>query len=282
MKKVTFISSLLLIFTFSLFAQNKQSKPKAETTKKISKVPIFSCGICNGKAINLVKPLYSQAAKAVGARGSVSVSVLIDEKGNVVEAKAVLGHLLLRPSSIKAALESKFEPIKIGGKPVMVYGTIVYNFSLNTYNWLEIGSAVKGAKFVEMLPVNFTEERQLYETYKLADHDGRVFIFNDLRGAVELKLNNEHKKLWLFKVGMLLSDLQEWCCGNQNIQKFVIELKALLINIPKNISPALISKLNNIVFLQENPNLNFYSPSDGNKIYQQLKDIMEKLPLLGN
>jgi len=56
-----------------------------------------SLGVINGRAADLVKPVYSAAAKAVNAQGTVEVQVMIDEAGKVVSAHAISGNALLRP-----------------------------------------------------------------------------------------------------------------------------------------------------------------------------------------
>ena len=88
-----------------------------------------SGGVVNGRAINLVKPPYPPAAKAVRASGAVNVQVTIDEDGNVILASAVSGHNLLRAAAEQAARASKFNPLTISGQKVMMTGVIVYNFS---------------------------------------------------------------------------------------------------------------------------------------------------------
>lgn len=86
-------------------------------------------GVLNGKAVSLPKPAYPSAAQAVGASGAVNVAVRIDEEGNVVSANAVSGHPLLRQASEKAAMQAKFKPTMLEGKPVKVTGIVVYNFA---------------------------------------------------------------------------------------------------------------------------------------------------------
>lgn len=98
----------------------KEEKPK--TT-------IVSLGVINGKATSLPKPPYPPTAKAVGASGAVNVQVLIDETGDVVSAKAVNGHPLLRAAAERAARSAKFTPTKLSNIPVKVNGLIVYNFA---------------------------------------------------------------------------------------------------------------------------------------------------------
>jgi TonB family protein len=91
---------------------------------------VVSGGVLNGKAIELPKPAYPAAAKAVRAEGAVAVEVTIDESGSVTNAAAVSGHPLLRAAAEKAARGAKFEPTLLDGKPVMVSGILTYNFVL--------------------------------------------------------------------------------------------------------------------------------------------------------
>ncbi len=85
-------------------------------------------GVLNSKAINLVQPQYSPAAKAVRASGEVNVQVVLDENGDVISVKSTSGEYVLRPAAEKAARASKFNPTISNGKPVKVTGVIVYNF----------------------------------------------------------------------------------------------------------------------------------------------------------
>lgn len=99
------------------------------TSNNSGSVKTISGGVINGKAINLVKPEYPSAAKAVRASGAVNVQVTVDENGDVISATAVSGHALLKSSAVKAAKESKFNPTMLSGQKVRVSGIIVYNFT---------------------------------------------------------------------------------------------------------------------------------------------------------
>ncbi len=94
-----------------------------------SNVKQISGGVLNGKAIDLPKPVYPPAARAVRASGAVNVQVLVNENGTVVSATAVSGHQLLRQSAAQAARNAKFAPTMLSGKAVKVSGVIVYNFT---------------------------------------------------------------------------------------------------------------------------------------------------------
>jgi TonB family protein len=106
-------------------------EPKTPTPVPRTPPPVpktVSGGVLNGKAVNLVKPPYPPAARAVKASGAVNVQVTIDEEGNVISASAVSGHPLLRAASVSAAQASKFSPTILSGQRVKVTGVIVYNF----------------------------------------------------------------------------------------------------------------------------------------------------------
>jgi TonB family protein len=89
---------------------------------------LLPAGVLNGMAISLPKPPYPAIAISAHVSGSVRVSVLIDENGNVISATAVSGHPFLRAAAVEAARGARFGPTLHGGKPVKVSGVLVYNF----------------------------------------------------------------------------------------------------------------------------------------------------------
>jgi TonB family protein len=103
--------------------------PDRSTPAPTPNVPSrVSRGVVNGQAISLPKPAYPSAARAVNAKGTVSVSVIIDRSGNVISARAVSGHPLLRAPAEAAARRARFRPTLLSGQAVEVSGSIVYNF----------------------------------------------------------------------------------------------------------------------------------------------------------
>ena len=82
-----------------------------------------------GKAISLPTPVYSAAARAVGAKGTVTVQITVDEKGNVISAKALDGNPMLRPAAVEAAWKARFKPTTLSNVPVKVTGLISYHFN---------------------------------------------------------------------------------------------------------------------------------------------------------
>jgi TonB family protein len=83
--------------------------------------------ILNSRAIKLFKPTYPQAAKLLNIWGEVKVEVEVNEKGDVITAKAVSGHTAFHQICEKAAMKSKFSPTFVNGQPVSTKGIIVYH-----------------------------------------------------------------------------------------------------------------------------------------------------------
>ena len=101
--------------------------PKPEIPKVVNQ----STGVIKGNAIFLPKPIYSNIARQIRLQGDVTVQILIDENGNVISAKAVSGHPMLVPETLKAARQARFKPTTLSGQPVKVSGLITYNFTLS-------------------------------------------------------------------------------------------------------------------------------------------------------
>ena len=97
-------------------------KPEVQVGKNLA-------GQLCGKAISLPKPPYPDEAKKQKISGTVRIEIVIDEKGDVIWAKAIEGHPLLREASLKAACMSRHSPYQISGQGVKASGVISYNFS---------------------------------------------------------------------------------------------------------------------------------------------------------
>ena len=102
--------------------------PPAPPKVELPKAPI-SGGVMTGRATSLPKPVYSVAARSVGAQGKVTVQITVDEAGKVISARALDGHPLLRAAAVEAAWKAKFDPTLLTGMPVKVTGIISYNFT---------------------------------------------------------------------------------------------------------------------------------------------------------
>lgn len=111
--------------------EKAESTPRAEETPRGSepgKRGPVSAGVLNGKAISLPTPEYPAEARAAGAEGVVVIQVMIDEQGNVTDARPISGPKLLQETSLNAARQAKFSPTLLSGEPVKVTGVLVFNF----------------------------------------------------------------------------------------------------------------------------------------------------------
>src|SRR5262245_4013964 len=82
------------------------------------------------KVLKSVRAYYTPAARAARVSGTVAVSVLIDERGEITETKFVSGHELLKLSALRAARQWLFAPALRNGVPVKVRYPIEFSFPL--------------------------------------------------------------------------------------------------------------------------------------------------------
>ena len=79
-----------------------------------------------------VDPVYPPLARQVRDEGTVVVDAVIDEHGNVVQARVLSGNALLVDAALKAVLQWKFEPTTLNGHPVSVELQVQVHFNLNS------------------------------------------------------------------------------------------------------------------------------------------------------
>jgi protein TonB len=84
------------------------------------------------RQIYSVDPEYPTLARETHIRGTVLVEAVIDEKGNVVQARIVSGHPLLIAAALKAVLQWKYEPTSLNGQPISVVLQVQVNFNLKS------------------------------------------------------------------------------------------------------------------------------------------------------
>lgn len=259
----------ILVLGLPILAQDK-----AASTRKAVKKPIISAGIVNGRAKDLVVPEWPPAAKFTNDHGLVRVEVEIDESGNVVSALATEGPILLRNASVKAAKGSTFHAILLKGKPVRVSGAIIYKFIPKHYNWLEIGLAEPGSVEWSKLPDGLEQISALRNSFRSATWGENPTEEAALIAAVESALVSDYKKLWLFRVGRSLNQIRlQYKKSEETLARVGDELERLLITKPENASVALLRKLETIVTLIRNPDLNTLDPIRGSRLNEEMTEI---------
>jgi TonB family protein len=255
-----FRTSLFIILaglSLNVFSQNDpvtETKPqtKINKTEKPLKTKMISKGIINDRALFLVEPEYPESAKSLKLSGKVLIEVIIDEAGYVIEAKAIKGHPILRKASLEAAKDSKFAPFFIDKTPVKAKGIIVYVFSPNQLNWLEIGYYSPHTERIKrFLPDNFDDEKGLITKMNATDTDYDPNGYKNLVLAIENKLGNNEKHLWLFKLGIIINNLVNNESDKQTKTNTITKIQTHLYSKPEKISPNLNSTLEKLVSLSQ-------------------------------
>lgn len=77
-----------------------------------------------------VQPVYSVIARTAQVEGVVTVVAVIDEKGDVVQARAVSGPPLLLEPALQAVTKWKYEPTVLDGVPVSIEMQVSVQFHL--------------------------------------------------------------------------------------------------------------------------------------------------------
>ena len=110
--------------------KNPLTTPKPELDLVTGKpLPIMvNGGVLNGKATLLPKPSYPAQARAERISGSISLKILVDEKGNVTRVGFHNGNAIFLPGVLSAVCQTKFSPMTLQGRPIKLIGTITYNF----------------------------------------------------------------------------------------------------------------------------------------------------------
>ncbi len=113
-----------VIFTVTITFALDAKKEDAQSAKNFAERP---------KRISAVNPVYPEEALKQRIQGVVLVEATIDEKGDVVAAKAMPGKVqqpLLAEAALTAVRQWKFEPIIKGGKACKATFTVTINFRL--------------------------------------------------------------------------------------------------------------------------------------------------------
>jgi TonB family protein len=84
----------------------------------------------DAKLISSATAVYPQAAKVANIQGSVSILASIDSSGNVVDAKAESGPMLLRQAALESVRRWKYSPALVDGKPTATKTVVSVEFKL--------------------------------------------------------------------------------------------------------------------------------------------------------
>lgn len=105
--------------------------PPAPTAAK--KPAIYRVGgvVKPPRELNIVQPEYPPIARVAHTEGIVVIDAVIDEHGDVVEARAVDGPGLLVAAALKAVMQWKYEPTYLDGTPVAIRMQVQVHFHMH-------------------------------------------------------------------------------------------------------------------------------------------------------
>jgi periplasmic protein TonB len=83
------------------------------------------------RAVSTPPPLYPAIARTAHVQGQVVIDAIIDERGDVTEARAISGPGLLIPAALAAVSNWRYEPTLLNGEPVSVEMHVFVNFVLD-------------------------------------------------------------------------------------------------------------------------------------------------------
>ena len=92
----------------------------APAQKARAKLVRVGSGLKAPRQTQYVEPEYPPLAAQARIHGTVLVDAIIDEHGNVVQARAISGHPLLIAAALRAVLQWKYEPTYLDGEPISV------------------------------------------------------------------------------------------------------------------------------------------------------------------
>lgn len=101
----------------------------AAPSGRVENSPV-AVGSLVGRARARVPPAYPTLARTARVTGSVTVFLVVSEKGEVESVVRAEGPQQLQQAAIDAARRWKFNPTEIDGKPVRVTGYLNFNFTL--------------------------------------------------------------------------------------------------------------------------------------------------------
>ena len=105
--------------------------PPAAPKEKGPRAPVRVGGrVKQPTLISRVDPKYPPLAIQTHLEGTVVVQAIIDEHGDVIEAKVVSGHPLLVDAALKAVRQWKYEPTYLNDQPIPVQLNVQVTFEL--------------------------------------------------------------------------------------------------------------------------------------------------------
>jgi len=240
MKRILICLALVLLISSTLCGQG------AKERKRFS-VPEF-----NGRATLLVKPVYTDSEAVLEADGkTLGLKVFVDTNGNVISATCSTACPAgLRNALERAAMESKFSPLIVGGELVSYEGLLLYSIAIERMDWYKFGTAlesvhnfdnISAAPVAAQLTSQWGEEKaRLLAIDSEKDVNVRIRTIAEIIDHFKKKL--DVKAGWIFSSAVAVRNITFWLQTDSAIDRTALqEGFARISNVAKT-APAEIPK----------------------------------------
>jgi protein TonB len=128
---------IVALFMLGAAAQSTTSDAKADTkadakAQAIGQAVAITDEITPPRLAEVASPDYTAEARKRKIEGSVTVAIVVDKKGDVIDAKVVKGlGYGLDENAIRAVKEWKYKPAERDGEPITVKMEVTVDFYLN-------------------------------------------------------------------------------------------------------------------------------------------------------
>ena len=89
-----------------------------------------SAGVEEQLLIRKTSPVYPAEARAKGIQGAVTLLIIIDKQGRVMDVNSISGDPMLVPAAMNAVRQWRYKEYVLNGKPVEVETTAQVDFRL--------------------------------------------------------------------------------------------------------------------------------------------------------
>lgn len=124
-------AALLLSLGVGATAVSAQDKTEASPPYRVGD------DVSRPEKLSGVAPVYTELARRARVSGTVVVEAIIDQQGDVVNARVLKGQPMgLDKATVDAVKTWKFKPATLAGKPVKVYYVLTVNFQVDSSSLL--------------------------------------------------------------------------------------------------------------------------------------------------
>ena len=114
----------------ALLVPPSKLQPPPPAIKPKPQAPLYVSNLQQSKLLRMVQPAYPKLAREARVSGTVTLKIIVNEKGDVTDVKVLSGHPLLQEAAARAAWQWKYAPTVLDGRPIPVTSIVTVAFTL--------------------------------------------------------------------------------------------------------------------------------------------------------